>query len=184
MLLNCGVGEDSWESLGLQDMKPVNLKGNQSWKFIGRTDAKAEAAIFWPPHAKNWLIGKDPDFGKDWRKEEKGTTGDKMVGRHHQLSGHEFEQAPRVGDGQGTLACCIHGVAKSWLRDWTELNWVAFFPHFSFCGWFLVSCQVVALLKIKLPPFFFFWKSFHFFFYLSEIFLFFQFYWEITYVTI
>ena len=74
--------------------------------FIGRTDAEAETPIFWPPHAKCWLIGKDPESGRDWGQEEKGTTEDEMAGWHHRLNGHEFEQAPRVGDGQGSLACC------------------------------------------------------------------------------
>ena len=91
-LKNCGAREDSGESLGLQGDQPVNPKGNQSWIFIGRTDAKAEAPMFWPPDVKNWLIGKDPDAGKDWRQEEKGTTEDEMVRWHHWLNGHEFEQ--------------------------------------------------------------------------------------------
>ena len=100
--------------------------GNQSWIFIGRTDAEAETPILWPPDAKNWLIGKDPDAGKDWRQEEKGTTEDEMVAWHYQLYGHEFEQAPGVGDGQGSLACC-----SLWGRrigqDWaTELNWLCY----------------------------------------------------------
>ena len=86
--------------------KPVNPKGNQSWKFTGRTDAEAEALILWPPDANSWLIRKDPDAGKDWRQEEKGTTEDEMVEWHHQLNGHEFEQALRDGEGQGSLACC------------------------------------------------------------------------------
>ena len=86
--------------------KLVNPKGNQSWIFIGRTDAEAEAPILWPPDAKDWLIGKDPDAGKDWRQEEKGMTEDEMFGWHHRLNGHEFEQVPGVGDGQGSLACC------------------------------------------------------------------------------
>ena len=80
MLLNCGVGEDSWESLGLQ----VNPKGNQSWIFVGRTDA--ESPILWPPDVKNWLIWKDPDAGKDWRQMEKVMTEDEIVGWHHQLT--------------------------------------------------------------------------------------------------
>ena len=92
--------------LDCKEIKSVNPKGNQPWIFIGRTDAKAEAPILWPPDVKNWLIGKDPDAGKDWRQEEKGTTEDEMVGWHHWLHGHEFEQALWVGDGQGTLACC------------------------------------------------------------------------------
>ena len=90
MLLNCGVGEDSWESLGLQGVQPIHPKGNKSWIFIGRIDAEAEAPILWPPDAKSWLIGKDPDVGEDWRQEEKGTTEDEMVGWHHWLDGYEF----------------------------------------------------------------------------------------------
>ena len=89
MLLNCGAGEDSWESLGCK-IKPVHPKGNQAWIFIGRTDAEAETTILWPPDAKSWLIWKDPDAGKDWRQEEKGTTEDEMVGWHHGLNEHEF----------------------------------------------------------------------------------------------
>ena len=91
MLLNCGVGEDSWESLGHKEIQPVQPKGDQSWVFIGRTDAEAETPIIWPPHAKNWLIGKDPDAGRDWGQEEKGTTEDEMAGWHHRLDGHQFE---------------------------------------------------------------------------------------------
>ena len=87
MLLNCGVGEDSWESLGLQGDQPVNPEGNQSSIFIGRTDAEDETPILWPPDAKNWLLRKDPEAGKDWRQEEKGMTEGEMVGWHHQLDG-------------------------------------------------------------------------------------------------
>ena len=90
MLLNCGVREDSWESLGLQG-DPVNPKGNQSWIFTGRTDAEAETPILWLPDAKSWLIWKDPEAGKDWRPEEKGMMEDEMIGWHHWLDGHEFE---------------------------------------------------------------------------------------------
>ena len=91
--------------LDSNEIKPVNTNGNQSWIFIGRTDAKAEAPILLPPDVKNWLIGKDPDAGKDWRQEEKGMIKDEMVEWHHQLNGYEFEQAPGVGDGQGSLEC-------------------------------------------------------------------------------
>ena len=86
----------------------VNLitMGDQLWIFIGRTDAEAEAPILWPPNVKSWLIGKDPDAGKDRRQEEKGTTEDEMVGWHHWLNGHEFEQALGDGEGQGSLTCC------------------------------------------------------------------------------
>ena len=108
--------------LNCKEIKPVNPKGNQSWIFIGRTDAEAEAPILWPPDAKTWLTGKDPDAWQDWRQEEKGTTEDEMVGWHHQLDGREFEQAPGVGDGQGILVGCSLWVCKE--SDKTELlNW-------------------------------------------------------------
>ena len=106
---------------------------NQSWMFIGRTDAKAETPIHWPPpDVKNWLIWKDSDAGKDRRQKEKGTAEDEMVGWHQQLNGHEFEWTLGVGDGQGSLACC-----NSWgrkesdtLSNWTELNWYIHIFHF------------------------------------------------------
>ena len=91
MLLNCGAGEDSWESLGYKEIQPFHPKGDQSWIFIGRTDAEAETPILWPADVKNWLIGKVCDAGKDWRWEEKGTAEDEMVGWHHWLDGHEFK---------------------------------------------------------------------------------------------
>ena len=91
--------------LDCKEIKPVDPKGNQSWILIGRTDAEAETPMFWPLDVKNWLTGKDPDAGKDWRQEEKGTTEDKVVGWLHWLDGHEFEQSLGVGDGQGSLAC-------------------------------------------------------------------------------
>ena len=111
----CGVGGDSWESLGLQEIQPVNPKGYQSWKFIGRSDAEAETPFHWPPDVKNWLFGKYPVAGKDWRQEEK----DEMVGWHRQPDRHEFEQAPGGGDGQGILTCWSPWVTKSqtWLRS-------------------------------------------------------------------
>ena len=92
--------------LDCKEIKPVNPKGNQSWIFTERTDAEAEAPILWLPGAKRWLTGKDPDVGNDWGQEEKGTTEDKMVGWHHWLNGHEFEQALRESEGQGSLECC------------------------------------------------------------------------------
>ena len=96
------VLEKTLESpLDSKEIKPVNPKGNQPWVFTGRTEA--ETPIPWPPDVKSWLTGKDPDAGKDWRQEEKG---DEMVGWHHWLNGHEFEQTPGVGDGQGSLVCC------------------------------------------------------------------------------
>ena len=92
--------------LDCKEIQPVHLKGDQSWMFTGRTDVEAETPILWPPDAKSWLIGKDPDAGKDWGQEEKGTTEDEIVGWHHQLNGHGFGWTPGVGDGQGALACC------------------------------------------------------------------------------
>ena len=109
--------------LDCKEIQPVHPKGNQSWIFIGRTDAAAETPIIWPPDAKNWLTGKDPDAGKDWGQEEKWTTEDEMVGWHHWLDGHEFEQASGVGDGQGSLTCYSpwgRRVGHNWA---TELNW-------------------------------------------------------------
>ena len=111
--------------LDCKEIQPVNPKGNQSWIFIGRIDAEAETPILWPPGAKNWLTGKDPDDGEDGRQEEKGTTEDNMAGWHHRLNEHEFEQAPGVGDGQGSLACsspwcCKESDTTEWL-NWTEL---------------------------------------------------------------
>ena len=109
--------------LDCKEIKSVHPNGNQPWIFIGRTDAEAETPILWPPDAKNQLIGKDPDAGKDWRQEEKGTTEDEIVGWYYSLSGHEFEQAPGIGDGQGSLACCSPWVHKGletteWLNRW------------------------------------------------------------------
>ena len=117
------VLEKTLESaLDRKEIQPVHPKGNQSWMFIGRTDVEAETPILWPPDVKNRLIGKDPDAGKDWRWEEKETTGDEMVGWHQQCDGHEFEQAPGVGDWQGSLAYCSPWGHKE--LDMTEwLNW-------------------------------------------------------------
>ena len=103
-------------------IQPVNPKGNQSWIFIGRTDAEAETPILWPPDAKTWLIWKDPDAGKDWGQEKKGMMEDEMVGWHHRLNGPKFEWTPGVGDGQGGLACCgSWGCKESDTTEW--LNW-------------------------------------------------------------
>ena len=108
--------------LDSKEIQPVHPKGNQSWIFIGRTDAEAETPTLWPPDAKNWLTGKDPDAGKDWGQEEQGTTEDETVWWHHWLNGHEFQQAPGDGEGQGSLACCSPWGRKE--SDTTEqLNW-------------------------------------------------------------
>ena len=117
------ICSDFESPLDCKEIEPVNPKGNQSWIFIGRTDAEAETPILWPPDVKNWLVGENPDAGKDWRQ-EKGMTENEMVGWHHQLNGHEFEQAPGVGDGQGSLVFCSPWVTKNQtpLRNWTELT--------------------------------------------------------------
>ena len=122
--------------LGSKEIKPVNLKGNQSWLFIGKTDAEVETPILWPPYVKSQPIRKHPDAGKDW-SQEKGTTEDKMVGFHHWLNGHEFKQALGFGDGQGSPACC--GPWRHKKSDTTEwLHWLSMvlpirtrsrFPH-------------------------------------------------------
>ena len=130
MLLNCGVGEDSWESLGLQGdpTSPSFLPRilGISWVFLGRNDPKAETPVFCPPHANSWLIGKDSDAGRDWGQEEKGMTEDEMAGCYHWLDGREFEWTPGDGDGQGGLACYDSWGRKEsdtteWL-NWTELR--------------------------------------------------------------
>ena len=127
------VLEKTFESsLDCKEIHPVHPKGNQSWIFIGRTDAEAETLRLWPPHVKNWPIVKDPDAGRDWRQEEKGTTEDEMVRWHHGLDGHEFDQAPGVDDGQGSLVCYSPWGHKE--LDMTEqLNWTEWesFHHYN-----------------------------------------------------
>ena len=128
------VLEKTLESpLDYKEIQSVHPKGDQSWVFIGRTDAEAEAPILWPPDMKSWLIWKDPDAGKDWGQEEKGTTEDEMAGCHHRHNGRGFGWTPGVGDGQGGLACC-----GSWGRkesDKTEqLNWTECLTCFSVFG--------------------------------------------------
>ena len=125
------ISEKTLESpLDCKEIQPVHPKGYQSWLFIGRTDVKAETPILWPPHVKSWLIGKDPDPGRDWGQEEKGMTESEMAGWHHCLDWHEFGETPGVGDGQGSLACCDSWGCKI-RHDWaTELNrtmWVITF---------------------------------------------------------
>ena len=109
-----------------RDVKLIRLiLGDQSWVFFGRTDAKAETLILWPPHAKSWLIGKDSDAGRDWGQEEKGTTEDEIAGWHHWLDGNEFGWTPGVGDRQGGLACCNTWGHKE-LDTIEQLNWTEY----------------------------------------------------------
>ena len=117
------VLEKTLESpLDCKEIQPVHPKGDQSWVLIGKTDVETETPILWPPDGKNWLTWKDPDAGKDWGQEEKGTTEDEMVGWHHQLNGHGFGWTPGVGDGQGGLACCSPwGRKESDMTEWR--NW-------------------------------------------------------------
>ena len=117
------VLEKTIESLlDCKEIQPVHPIRNQSWIFIGRPEAEAETPMLWLPDVKNWLIGKDPVAGKDWRQEEKMTTEDEMVGWHHWLDGHEFEQSSEVGDGQGSLICCSPCDSKE-LDTTEQLNW-------------------------------------------------------------
>ena len=126
----------------------VHSEGDQPWDFFGRNDAKAETPVLWPPHAKSWLIGKEPDAGRDWGQEEKGTTEDEMAGWHHRLDGHEFEWTPGVGDGQGGLVCC-----DSWGRkelDTTErLNWLTD-PHTDLHNYILTFSKNIYSVIIQL----------------------------------
>ena len=125
MLLSCGVGEDSWESPGLQEIQPFHPKESQPWIFIGKTDAEAETPILWPPDVNNWLVGKDPDAGKDWRWEEKGMTEDEMVGSITDSMDMTLSKLWDLVMDKDAWRAVVHGVAKSqtWLRDSTELNW-------------------------------------------------------------
>ena len=114
------VLEKTLESpLDCKEIQPVHPKGDQSWVFIGRTDAEAETPVLWPPHAKSRLIGENPDAGRDWGQEEKGTTEDEIVVWHHRLNGHGFGWSPGVSDGQGGLACCDSWACKE--SDMAEL---------------------------------------------------------------
>ena len=139
--------------LDCKEIQPVHPKGNQSWIFTERTDIEAETPILWPPDAKNWLIWKDLDAGKDWRQEEKGVTEDEMVGWHHRLNEHEFEWTPGVGDGQGGLAYFSPWGCKELNMterlNWSELNWLLWKPQswlgFIFWTWAFSMTQVMRL---------------------------------------
>ena len=155
VLLNCGVKKTLKSPLDCKEIQPVHSKGDQSWVFIGRTDAEAETAIIWPPDAESWLIWKDSDAGKDCRQEAKGTTEDEMVGWHHRLDGREFEQAPGVGDGQGSLVCCSPwSHSKS---DMTEqLNWymcvyMYVYIYMCVCVCIYIYMYILHLFFLMLP---------------------------------
>ena len=150
MLLNCGVGKDSWESLGLQGDPTSPFWRRSALGFLWKNDAKAEASVLWPSHAKSWLIGKDSDGGRDWGQEEKGMTEDEMAGWHHWLNGRESEWTLWVGDGQGGLACCNSWVRKEsdtteWL-NWTELNYIDFWKT-----QFLFLLSLTEYIKAEKP---------------------------------
>ena len=120
------VLEKTLESpLDCKEIQPVHPRGDQSWVFIGRTDAKAETPILWPPHEKSWLIGKDSDAGRDWGQEEKERTEDEMAGRHHRLDGHEVEWTPEVWTGRPGMLWFMGSqrVGHNWVNElnWTEL---------------------------------------------------------------
>ena len=134
--------------LNFKEIQPAHPKGDQSWVFIGRTDVGAETPILWSPHAKSWLIGKDPDAGRDWGQEEKGTTEDEMAGWHYWLNGHEFEWTPGVGDGQEGLVCCGSWGCEE--LDMTEqLNWTDWSSHIAVCS--RLVWQIVRLRSVFSP---------------------------------
>ena len=147
------VLEKTLESpLDCKEIQPVHSKGDQSWVFIRRTDAKAETPVLWPSQVKSWLIGKDSDAGRDWGKEEKGMTEDEMAGWNHRLDGHEFEWTLGDGDGQGGLACCSSwGCKESDTTErlkWTEF-WVRYLCYFIGDGDFSFSNYEVKQRKKK-----------------------------------
>ena len=150
--------------LDCTEIKPVNPKGNQSWIFIGRTDAEAETPILWPPEAKSWLTGKDPDAEKNWGREEKGVTEDEMVGWHHRLNAHEFEQALEIVMDREAWRAAVHGVTKSWtwLSDWTTTTiqmlecWESHFRYiclfWGFGNW-IIDTLIVKIVSWKVNLF-------------------------------
>ena len=133
------VLEKTLESpLDCKEIQPVHSEGDQPWDFFGRTDVEYETTILWPPDMKSWLIWKDHDAGKDWGQEEKGMTGDEMVGWHHRLNGHGFGWTPGVGDGQGGLMCyspwgCKELDTNEWL-NWTESVLILISYHPNYCA--------------------------------------------------
>ena len=150
------VLEKTLESpLDCKEIQPVYPKGDQSWVFIGRTDAEAETPILWSPDVKSWLIWKDRDARKDWGQEEKGTTEDKMIGCHHPLSGHGFGWTPGVGDGQGGLVCCGSWSHKEldtteWLNWWGNITRLCFNFTFPSLVFFLLCQNLFTVFCIML----------------------------------
>ena len=141
MLSNCEAGEDSWESTGCNEIKPLNPKENQPWIFIRRTDAETEAPILWPSHMKSWLTRKDPDAGKDWRQEEKRVAKDEVVGWHHGLNGHETEQTRGDTERLGGLACCSPWGCKESDTTWRLNNSVKYAKTIISCVSIVVGPQ-------------------------------------------
>ena len=133
-----------------KEIRPVNPKRNQSWIFIRRTDAEAEAPIFWQPDSKSWHSRKDPDAGKDWRQEEKRMTEDVMIGSHHWFNGHDFEQALGDGEGQGSLACCSPwGYKELDKTEWLSNIYICVYIHVCI---YTCVCKYKATLKpVNLP---------------------------------
>ena len=158
MILNCDVGEDSWEFLGQQLLKPVHPKGNQPWIFIGSTDSEAKAPILWPPDAKSWLIGKDPDAGKNWGQDKKGATENEMIGWHHWLNEHEFEQTQGDNEGQGSLVCCS-SCGRRVGRDWTATSMYRIYIQEDPMLVLMFSYQCLKILNIVLTGEFTFYFS-------------------------
>ena len=145
--------------LDCKEIQPDHPKGDQSWVYIVRTDAEAETPILWSPHAKSWLIGRDPNDGRDWGQEEKGTTEDEMARWHHRLYGHEFVWTPGVGDGQGGLACC-----NSWGRKESDtaeqVKWIELRGYN--CFYFPYVSHVICSLSLLLSTAFFVKLVFYF----------------------
>ena len=137
MLLNVVLENTPESPLDCKEIQPAHPKGDQSWVFIGNTNAEAETSILWTPDAKSWLIGKDPDAGRDWGQEEKGTTEDEMAGWHHRLDWHELSELWELLMDREAWCDAIHGAANSqtWLNDWTELNWTDITPLAWFPEW-------------------------------------------------
>ena len=149
------VLEKTLESpLECKEIQPVHSEGDQPWDFFGRTDAKAETPVLWPPHVKSWLIGKDSDTGRDWGQEEKGMIEDEMAGWHHWLDGRESEWTPGVGTDREAWCAAIHVVTESrtWLSDWSDLIWseaqkYEIFVKSNFFIYFLVAYALVPYLR-------------------------------------